>query len=510
MIRVILVSPKAHERRILKDYFARLEYEAFIPGEVIAPEEVDTQLEAIDLMASFSREGEPVHLILCAEKLTDGSGVDLARQIASNLDLDETPVILFSKEMTASLAAEVKEAGVKGVIILPFSMESFRDSLTEMVNESVSIEDAARRVELKYVFETESNMELEERLRYIYSESLSAISDLQLLAPWSLSATLSKAKIYCGQNEFKAALPLLKTIVNHDRMDKMAHELLMLCYKRLGKAYEDTDDLRLLVQQNPWSSALNQRFGEIVMSEGNYDDSIIFFLKAINLYKKSIVAHKGKRKNGQAEPLTQAGNLKEEMTIHSGLVSAYFNLITAYKKAGKGPLVAAALEEVSRISPQTPADWLAMFQTYLSSGDFAKAKYSFNKAIANNPGNQEFIMAAAESYIRQGNYGEALELFEKLARLNASDVRIYNFIGICSRHLFKHLGALNAYKKALAIDPSDASIHFNRGCALEDMNRLDEALTCFNEAARLDPSLMIAGLAINRVENKMHIKEPAQ
>ena len=54
---------------------------------------------------------------------------------------------------------------------------------------------------------------------------------------------------------------------------------------------------------------------------------------------------------------------------------------------------------------------------------------------------------------------------------------------------------LDAFNKAIEIDPKDASAWYNRGKTLVNLSRNEEALEAYNEAIELDPKSAAAWYA---------------
>src|SRR6266702_480697 len=56
----------------------------------------------------------------------------------------------------------------------------------------------------------------------------------------------------------------------------------------------------------------------------------------------------------------------------------------------------------------------------------------------------------------------------------------------------RYAEALEAYERAIALDPQDAFFHYHRGNALRRLKRYEEALVSFEQAIELDPNLAYA------------------
>ena len=86
-----------------------------------------------------------------------------------------------------------------------------------------------------------------------------------------------------------------------------------------------------------------------------------------------------------------------------------------------------------------------------------------------------------------GKYEEALDAFNKAIEINPQyDLAWYNK-GVTLGELGRQEEALDAYNKAIEIDPQDASAWYNKGVILGELGRQEEALDAYNKAIEIDP-----------------------
>ncbi|VAX19688.1 hypothetical protein MNBD_NITROSPINAE01-1596 [hydrothermal vent metagenome] len=518
-IYFLIVSSKQTEIKILEQYIHRLPYTENGGAKDLDIRVAKSGAEAKEKLEEFRKANKNApDLIISAEDLPDMGGIEFA-SLVRNGDYKNIHFLLYGERVTVDLTTRARKSGIREIMVLPFNFSRFQDALVRMVDAPVSNEEKHRKKRLEGLFmEKAMDNNMEDKLQSIYADSLEKVNVLRRLAPWSTHSQMSLAKIYCGQNAFGAALPFLRRVVKVDFSNTAAHRLLMLCYKRLGKSYEDTDDLYMLVQQNPNSTPLNLGLGEALLNDGAYLEAMKYFKKTIEIFKKNDAkrlqakAHVGlgkslmKQADIENKPHLNGDAVKEFETgkkSDPGLMSAYLNLICVYKKMGMPDKANEVLQEAMKITPDKAEDWLSMFETYLAEGDLSKAQYSIDKALAIEGDNQIILVASAKAYMRQNMYEDALKLLETAADINPSDTRTYNLIGICNRRQYNHEAALEIYSKALAINPGEASIHFNLGRAYEELERYQDAANSFTEAIRLDPALEVAKKALEDVSAKL-------
>ncbi|MCB5184100.1 tetratricopeptide repeat protein [Methylobacillus gramineus] len=69
---------------------------------------------------------------------------------------------------------------------------------------------------------------------------------------------------------------------------------------------------------------------------------------------------------------------------------------------------------------------------------------------------------------------------------------VYNVLGVSLEGQKKFEDAVQAYRKALAINPSISEMHFNLGAVLSQLGRDDEAITSYQRAIAISPGLAVA------------------
>lgn len=84
---------------------------------------------------------------------------------------------------------------------------------------------------------------------------------------------------------------------------------------------------------------------------------------------------------------------------------------------------------------------------------------------------------------------EALALFEQALSISPDDARTFYLVAIARADQRDLRGALDALRKSLELDPTNAKAHNNLGSTLEQLGFLSEARASYQRAMELDPSL---------------------
>ena len=90
--------------------------------------------------------------------------------------------------------------------------------------------------------------------------------------------------------------------------------------------------------------------------------------------------------------------------------------------------------------------------------------------------------------LSSGKYDEALQAYDKAIEINPNYVDTWNTKGNVLYCLARYDEALQAYDKAIEINPNNAIYYYNEGGALNKLGKYDEALQAYDKAIDIDPN----------------------
>ena len=117
-------------------------------------------------------------------------------------------------------------------------------------------------------------------------------------------------------------------------------------------------------------------------------------------------------------------------------------------------------------------------------------------AIAQQFSSQELYEKGFKDFEQQ-KYRQAIENFLALLKVEPSNARAYNMIGISFGELEEYSAAIAAFDRAIALNQDFANAYYNRGYAYKELGRFDLALTDFDRTLELTTGEHISAL-INR------------
>jgi tetratricopeptide (TPR) repeat protein len=161
-------------------------------------------------------------------------------------------------------------------------------------------------------------------------------------------------------------------------------------------------------------------------------------------------------------------------------------------------------------SPSTPGNYWYGLHVVDNAGNWNDEKNSNTNnpsvsfepiavEIENTQYSETSISNDAEFWYNKGNAldaqcksDEALQAYDKAIELNPDYVSAWYRKGQVLAGLGKSDEALQAYDKAIELDPDDAHAWDEKGSALRYQGKYDEALQAYDEAIRLDPNFILA------------------
>ena len=87
----------------------------------------------------------------------------------------------------------------------------------------------------------------------------------------------------------------------------------------------------------------------------------------------------------------------------------------------------------------------------------------------------------------QGQYQQTLDQASQLLQKFQNSAALHNICGVSNKMLWRYGAAIDSYKQALKINPSDADICYNMGICLKQKGDLDSAIETFKQALKINP-----------------------
>lgn len=118
---------------------------------------------------------------------------------------------------------------------------------------------------------------------------------------------------------------------------------------------------------------------------------------------------------------------------------------------------------------------------HLKNGDQRNAILAFKSAIAKDPKFVNAVLNAGVLLERQAEYTEALEIYDKYIKLDASNPKVWFYRGSLLEKMEEHAKTLESYDKALSLNPDYVEVMNNKGILSAKLGKQDEAIKIFTQ-----------------------------
>lgn len=122
------------------------------------------------------------------------------------------------------------------------------------------------------------------------------------------------------------------------------------------------------------------------------------------------------------------------------------------------------------------------------TGRLTEALEAFDRAARIEPDDVAAHFNRGVVLERQGRLEQALAAYDQAVRLAPGFARAHFGRGIVLRRWGRLDEALDAYDRVLQLDPGDHRAHIDRGAVLRRQGRLEEALAAYDQALRIEPN----------------------
>jgi tetratricopeptide (TPR) repeat protein len=194
-------------------------------------------------------------------------------------------------------------------------------------------------------------------------------------------------------------------------------------------------------------------------------------------------------------------DLADKVSAYSGLTSLFSNRGIRYFEKREYEKSIQALQQAIVLNPDNAHPHYSLGLSYLDNQQYPEAIDAFQKAI-HAPIVDFYVMyisqlglaeaekacrAAANAYLKQGQYREAIRVYTKLVE---SDSKAFTIFPNLAQAYFqdKQYGlAAHYYQRATQINASDANLFVGLGHACYEQGQYKQAISAYQKAAQLNP-----------------------
>lgn len=321
---------------------------------------------------------------------------------------------------------------------------------------------------------------------------------------------LTRAEDFIQKNDFAAAEPLLKKLVEKEPKNYLAWFDLGFVLNRLGRTADSIHAYRQAVAAKPDIFESNLNLGLMLARENKADAEQ--FLRAATKLKPSDHVEEG-----QARAWLSLGHLLENTKPDEAL-DAYSKASALTPKDPEPHLSAGLLRErrkdfsgaeadykqVLTLDPKSIDAVIGLSNLYMKSGRLAEAEPLLRQLVASRPDDAGLHLQLGRVLAAQGKKDAAIPEIEAALKLSPNDAEAQRDLADLLVQAGKQAEAEKTFRALIVSRPNDAELRQQLGETLLKQRRFPEAQQEFETAIRLKPDLGAAygSLAIAANENK--------
>ena len=183
--------------------------------------------------------------------------------------------------------------------------------------------------------------------------------------------------------------------------------------------------------------------------------------------------------------------LKEILALDPGSAEGHLLLGIAYRSQGSPELMGEAVAELRQAlalnSSFVPARFY-LAHIYLDLGRAERAREELETALAQAPGNPQFLALLGEAERQLKNPRRSLELNRQALQIDESFAEARYYLGLALYDLGQRDEAINELERVVQSGPNVVDAYLSLGTAYLEAGRFDKALEVLLQGTKIDPA----------------------
>ncbi len=295
----------------------------------------------------------------------------------------------------------------------------------------------------------------------------------QAKQPNSPPIQLAPAKPAAGQTPDRAAAYYHFTMAH-------IYEDMATNYGRPEYATRAIEEYKLALDADPDSKYLNGGLGELYLRTGRVRDAVMA---------------------AQATLKTDPNNLQAHKLLGRVYLQSLGNMQSTGPSEKVLQLAIAEYTKIVELEPNDVENRLLLGQLYTLAHDTPRAAEQFRAAQKIDPGSENVVLNLARLYGDSGDVQQAITVLNSVPEDDRT-ARIEYALGVSYDQLKDNKKAIDAYTKALDLEPDNLDAERGLAQALLNDNQMDAALKHFNSIAASDPQDAQTYLRISEIQRR--------
>jgi tetratricopeptide (TPR) repeat protein len=245
---------------------------------------------------------------------------------------------------------------------------------------------------------------------------------------------------------------------------------------------------RRATELDPKSAGAYSTLGLVLREQKKLGEAIAACRRAIELDPKLSVAHVnlGYALHGQKKWVEAVDAYRQAIELNPKYAMAYNNLGVALRNLKKIDEAIGCYRKAIEFDPNYPGAYRNLGSTLYDQGKSDEAIAAYRSAVRIQP-NYEYSDDWIFALVLEAKPDEAVETLSELVRARPAYAYAHWELGKALQRQKKLDEAIDAYRKAVALDPKPATYRL-LGAALHKQKKLDEAVNVYGKAIALGPN----------------------
>jgi serine/threonine protein kinase/tetratricopeptide (TPR) repeat protein len=323
-------------------------------------------------------------------------------------------------------------------------------------------------------------------------EALDIIGVALATAPQEVWVHERAGLLYQSMDHHEEAIAQFEHMLELDPEATWILENLAASYRAIGNVDKANQILDQTQEKDKEEDpAYHEELGWEYLHQGNLDEAEAAFNKAVFLDSAFISAWEG-----LAEVYTLQDNLDDAVDVLEKAIEINPNQACLYEKFGwvywsfgEYDIAEDYLNTAIEMDPANSTAYITLSNLLRELGDNDQALEILHRAIEKNPARSDAHETLGFLYLELGRFEEAFAAFERTTELDPTNGWAFYGLGKIHRIAGEKDEAIVALDRAIAVSNADPRLLEAIGWEFLEMEKCDQALSLFEEALALDPTI---------------------
>jgi tetratricopeptide (TPR) repeat protein len=305
---------------------------------------------------------------------------------------------------------------------------------------------------------------------------------------------LALGVVHAQQGDYKAAIPLFQQVIGSRPDSAELHFDLATAYAHLDDYPHAAREYKLVLQLDSNNSQAKLSLAKALMNLSAVEEALAYLKEYVRLNPKDAegetILGEALKDSGHLGPAQEA--LHQAVRLNPGNYKAHYELGVVLARSGGDNEAIKELQTAVKLKPDgAEARYqLGLILERKKDGRAAKEQIEAFEQLKQGTTRQSLATPwsnRANELLKQGNAKGAVEAYQKALELEPNDAKLHFNLAIALSRLKDGMGQERELKKAIELDPGFSEAHNQRGSFLMLQGNLAEAEREFRSAIENNP-----------------------